>query len=335
MADHPPHDNAYKHLFSHPKAVEDLLRGFVHEDWVGQLDFGSLEKMSGSYVSDDLRDREDDIVWRLRLQGSDDGDWLYVYLLLEFQSSVDPQMAVRILTYLGLLYQDLIKGGQVAKADKLPAVFPLVLYHGERPWTAALDIAELIETGPASLAAYRPRLRYFLLDEGRVPESDLDQPDNSIASLVQIERSASPQAIAQAVAQLTEKLQSPEYRSLRRAFTVWIKRLILRRFAPAGELPELQDLSEVNSMIAERVESWTQQWLRQGIQQGRQEGRQQGRQEGKREEASRMLLRLLVRRFGPLDAATLARLEQAGLEQLEHWTDNILDAMSLEAVFKD
>ena len=28
----PPHDNAYKNLFTHPQVVQDLLRGFVHED---------------------------------------------------------------------------------------------------------------------------------------------------------------------------------------------------------------------------------------------------------------------------------------------------------------
>ncbi len=32
---------------------EDLLRGFVKEEWVTQLDFSTLEKVSGSYVSDD------------------------------------------------------------------------------------------------------------------------------------------------------------------------------------------------------------------------------------------------------------------------------------------
>ena len=57
----PPHDNAYKNLFTHPQVVQDLLRGFVHEDWVQEIDFSTLEKASGSYVSDDLRDREDDI----------------------------------------------------------------------------------------------------------------------------------------------------------------------------------------------------------------------------------------------------------------------------------
>ena len=42
--------------------VEDLLRGFVREQWVDQLDFSTLERKNGSYVSDDLREREDDII---------------------------------------------------------------------------------------------------------------------------------------------------------------------------------------------------------------------------------------------------------------------------------
>ena len=61
-----PHDSGYKLLFSHPAMVADLLNGFVAEDWVRELDFSTLEKQSGSYVSDDLRPRADDVVWRVR-----------------------------------------------------------------------------------------------------------------------------------------------------------------------------------------------------------------------------------------------------------------------------
>ena len=89
------HDHSYKLLFSHPEMVADLIRGFVREEWVQHLDFTSLEKVSGSYVADDLREREDDVIWRLRW-GS---DWLYVYLLIEFQSTVDRYMAARVLAY--------------------------------------------------------------------------------------------------------------------------------------------------------------------------------------------------------------------------------------------
>ena len=67
------HDQSYKLLFSHPEMVTDLLRGFVREEWVEHLDFGSLEKVSGTYVADDLREREDDVSWRIRWGQ----DWLY------------------------------------------------------------------------------------------------------------------------------------------------------------------------------------------------------------------------------------------------------------------
>ena len=103
-----PHDSGYKLLFSHPEMVADLLSGFVAECWIGELDFSTLEKQSGSYVSDDLRPRAEDVVWRVRWRDR----WLYVYLLLEFQSEVDPFMAVRLLVYVGLLYQDLIRAKQ-------------------------------------------------------------------------------------------------------------------------------------------------------------------------------------------------------------------------------
>ncbi len=57
-------DHSYKLLFSHTAMVEDLLRGFIHEEWVKELDFTTLEKVSGSFISDDLRERENDLIWR-------------------------------------------------------------------------------------------------------------------------------------------------------------------------------------------------------------------------------------------------------------------------------
>jgi len=40
--------------------------GFLPAAWVKALDLTTLEKCSGSYVSDDLRDRADDLIWRVR-----------------------------------------------------------------------------------------------------------------------------------------------------------------------------------------------------------------------------------------------------------------------------
>jgi len=70
--------------------------------------------------------------------------------------------------------------------------------------------------------------------------------------------------------------------------------------------------------------------IQRGMQQGLEQGLEQGRLEGKIEG----LERLLVKRFGPLDEATRKRLDMATLEQLDRWTDRILDVSRVEAVFE-
>jgi hypothetical protein len=60
------HDHAYKLLFSEPELIIDLLQGFVDEPWVADLDFTTLEPVSASYITDDLRSRESDVIWRVK-----------------------------------------------------------------------------------------------------------------------------------------------------------------------------------------------------------------------------------------------------------------------------
>ena len=110
-----------------------------------------------------LRHRADDIIWRVKA----DGEWVCLYLLIEFQSRVDPWMAVRIMTYVGLLYQDLIRRKEVLEDKHLPPVLPIVLYNGDGKWTAATEIADLIPKAPGLVAKYLPRLSYLLIEENR------------------------------------------------------------------------------------------------------------------------------------------------------------------------
>ena len=79
-----PYGPARKLLSAHPRMAEDLLRGFVARRWSHALGFRTLELRPAASVGDDLRRREGDLLWRVRLGGT----WLYVRL--EFQSTVDP-----------------------------------------------------------------------------------------------------------------------------------------------------------------------------------------------------------------------------------------------------
>jgi hypothetical protein len=60
------HDYGYQRPFSRPEMIRDLLIGFVREPWIADLDFATLERYPGEFIDDRLRQRRNDVIWRLR-----------------------------------------------------------------------------------------------------------------------------------------------------------------------------------------------------------------------------------------------------------------------------
>jgi hypothetical protein len=310
------HDTGYKALFSHPEMVADLIRGFVHEEWVSELDFSFLERVPASFVTPGMRRRESDILWRVRWGRE---RWLYVYLLLEFQSTVDPFMALRLMVYVGLLYQHLLQERQLTDSGKLPPVLPLVLYNGYAPWGAALDVAELIEEVPGGLERYRPQLRYCLVDEGRIAEAELEPLQNVAAALFRLEKSRGPEEIERVLAALIEWLHVPEMAELRRAFVIWLRQVLLPGRVPGAEIPQMAELEEVKAMLAERFKEWTREWEQKGIEKGI-------------ETARAALVRQLEKRFGPLPQEARQRVDSLDHEAIVELSVSLSTAPSLAAL---
>ena len=297
----PVHDAAYKDLFSHPRMVEDLLRGFAAPEWSHTLDFSTLEKLPAEYVSDDLRRRHGDALWRVRFR---DRTWLYLLVMLEFQSTTDPYMAVRILVYTGLLYQDLIRRGAFGDDGRLPPVLPVVLYNGRPRWTAPAEVGDLISQAGEELAPFQPSQRYFLLDERRWGEDDLPRR-NLVSALVGLENSGSAESLSRLLGALSGWLRGSEDDELRRAFVEWVRQVVLPGRFPGAAPPVAQALEGGGAMLAESVKEWTEQWFREGQEKGLEQGREQGLERGRAEERA-LLCRLAARKFG---AETAARLE--------------------------
>ena len=89
------HDAAYKLLFSHRRMVADLLHEFLPGGASPGFDFDTLEPLPASHVGRALERREGDLMWRLRARSAPDDGWVYVLVLLEFQSGIDRRMALR------------------------------------------------------------------------------------------------------------------------------------------------------------------------------------------------------------------------------------------------
>ena len=74
-------------------------------------------------------------------------------------------MGMRLMNYVSLLYQDLLK----AKDARLPPVLPMVVFRGERKWLSPLDVAQLIEPPTGNRQQLRPVLLKQPLPSGNNP----------------------------------------------------------------------------------------------------------------------------------------------------------------------
>ena len=160
------------------------------EPFVRELDFSTLERVSGEYVSADLHHAYGDQVWRARWKNFP--GWCYLVILIEFQRKPERMMAFRLWSYQALVLQRLWDEGQwprnEAGQELLPLLFSVVVYNGEGTWTAPLDLRELSGAVPESLRDYQPQLKYCLVDVHRLV---LDRPEhrNSLmAAVARIER---------------------------------------------------------------------------------------------------------------------------------------------------
>src|SRR5689334_6169652 len=122
------HDLSYRLFFSHRLMIQDLLREIVGERWVERIDLDSGELVDTTFISPKHENRESDLIWKFRRK--DGGEPVFVYVLMEFQSRPDPSMPVRLMTYVGLFYQSLMKSQPAAGWKNLPLVIPVVIYNG-------------------------------------------------------------------------------------------------------------------------------------------------------------------------------------------------------------
>ena len=303
------HDSSFKLWFDHPRMVEDLLRGFLPEDLAAEFDFCTLEQMSAEYVGDDLRQSRGDMLWRVRFRTeAARGEWLYLLVLLEFQSTVDRHMAARVLAYTGQTYLKLIRGGETLAPDgRLPPVLPIVVYNGRPRWSAPEEMGETVAAVGSGFAPFQPRQRYLLIDEHALRAEDLPR-GNVVSAQIALEQ-GSVAALPPVLRELSDLLAGPRYASLRRGFAEWTRQVVERSRTASGDsalagalraLEETGGLREMGSLLAERIDEYVDEQVEK-------RARERVEQHGLEQERA-LLSRLAARKFDAETAAALAAL---------------------------
>jgi len=324
-AANPDHDALYHRFFSDPAIVAQLLREFVAGPWLDGLDLDGLERVNTKLHADTGEQRAGDMVWRIPRR---DGGDAYVMLLLEFQSTAERWMALRMLVYAGLLWQQLVREKRLLPDGKLPPILPVVLYNGDPRWKAPRALQDLIGLPDDSpLWQWQPDMRYHLIDEGAFTQGDLERREGLPALLFRLENSPNlTQLVGLADEVMAWFASHPAFTAARKVL-VQLLGAAMAPYAPGIRVPD--ELLEVRNMLATRMEKWIEESKQQGRLEGEQLGEQRGRQSGK----AALLLRLLERRFGVLPDWARDRVLAADTDMMEEWGLRVLDAASLDEVF--
>ena len=312
------HDSYFRALLEEPERAADFLRCHLPADIVCLLADEPPELQDGTFVDDDLRNRQSDRLFRVKLQSGD-----YIFVIVEHASSVDPDMVYRLQRYRQRIW-DRERAEPDAKPGRLTPILALVVYHGKARWTAPLSPADVMTADPA-LRALMCGLGYRLLDLGRMPVDRLARNPDLKGGLLALAHAYRGPVGSRVLCRIRE-LVSEGTGFERQTF-----RYILDAFD--GDVDTL--FATVETKGAETVGSLAEALISRGRTEGEAKGEAKGRAEGEVRGRALVLSRLLERRFGHVPSVVRARVRSAPVHELDAWLDAVLDAPTLEAVFEE
>jgi len=272
------------------------------------------------FIAKYLKKYEADIIWRVR-HGPGKDDWFYVFVLIELQSSVQRFMALRLLGYVIQLCEALLVHGKYLVTRRprrlLPPVLAVVLYNGEKPWTAPLSLAELFKPMEGFTP---PDFRYVVLDVNRYAPEELRPVENVTSGVFLMEQSKDVEELQIVLDELEEVVDDP---GLAQDIASLVSDVAIKLDLSDEEISRFKTLEEVRMSLLQRAEKWTQQWMAEGEARGRRLG------------MAKTLKNQVERRFGDLPDWAVGRIDRADVDTLERWSYLVLDATVLEDIFQE
>lgn len=305
------------------RAEQAALIGALFPTVAPLLEIDGVSPLDGTFVDDDLTQRQTDLVLRARLAGRD----VIVYVLIEHQSTVDPLMAIRMLRYQLRIWDRYVR--QHRGTTTVPAILPAVIYQGHRPWTAPTDIREVLDLDPettAELSEQLPRVPYRLDDLAQLDINALRQRPLTTplrVMLLLLSRAPNHPNLLGFLATLSDDFvevaaEPHGDRHLLAAFTYIVN---------------VSDIStEQLHPFANRLGPVAQEALMTTAEKLRAEGRAQGEALGRTQGEASLLLEQLTVRFGPQPADVQSLVRAASSRQLHTWARRILTATSVDDV---
>jgi predicted transposase/invertase (TIGR01784 family) len=206
MADeiHHPHDMMVRAVLSDLAEATSFLQTHLPQEVSQALSWSTLKLLEGSFVDEDLRESEADVLYEVQHVSGEASVW--VYILLEHQSTPDRWMRFRLLKYCCRIWD--LSFREYPDQRELPAIVPLVFYQGERRWSYSSEFADLFAESVRDWSGV-PRFSHGLIDQsGLQPDEVQGELKTQLMQLVMLAAYHPALAWMEQVARLLGSLSS-------------------------------------------------------------------------------------------------------------------------------
>ena len=184
MADeiHHPHDLMVRAVLSDLAEATSFLQRHLPQEVSQALSWSTLKLLEGSFVDEHLRESEADGLYEVQHVSGEASVW--VYILLEHQSTPDRWMRFRLLKYCCRIWD--LSFREYPDQRELPAIVPLVFYQGERRWSYSSEFADLFAESVRDWPGV-PRFSHGLIDQsGLQPDEVQGELKTQLMQLVML-----------------------------------------------------------------------------------------------------------------------------------------------------
>ena len=333
-------DLSAKWLLGQTDNLQGLL-DIIGSDLVASLDFSKVQLVNTTFISDNLREQESDMVFLLPFRDADETE-VMIYILIEHQSTVDPVMAFRLLFYMCLIWdqqrQKWVSENVPKSAWRFRPIIPVLFYTGEARWQTFLSLETLIDA-PEALTRFIPRFETLFLGVKSASDETLlktDLPFGWLMTMLKQEFADEPAFIA-ALERLGVHLDtlSDTDKELWKQAIYYLYLLIFCR-RPAAERETLKEIVaehqksiDLSKEEVKQMQTIADYYVEQGIEQGFEQGIERGEIRTKRE----VLLKLLEHRIGDIPDTVTKRISRIrSRTRLDSLLDQALTADTLDDI---
>ena len=164
-----PHDKFFKETFGHVEVTRSFLHNYLPLSIMKIVDDGTLYPEKDSFIDNELKERFSDLLFSANIDGREG----YIYFLFEHKSYPDKAVAFQLLKYMAEIWNTKMTK---EKADQLPVILPLVIYHGASSWNIETAVGDMIagyKDLSTEIRKFVPDYQYLIYDISKYTDQEI------------------------------------------------------------------------------------------------------------------------------------------------------------------